>query len=102
MSWVITTNVKEGELKTDGWPEKLTVQLIPKRLITMLGSEHFKNSKLIYFHPQNCGCEDVQSLTKAMSAKFVSFFPKTIEFVFYVFIIPGGIGSFSETNFKHL
>ncbi|KAK5643320.1 hypothetical protein RI129_007165 [Pyrocoelia pectoralis] len=66
----VSANTKDGEpeLKTDGWPSKLIMQLMPKQLIGNIGGAYLKNSKSVLFHPQNC--EALESLTKVMSSGF--------------------------------
>ncbi|KAI4462701.1 mediator of rna polymerase ii transcription subunit 25 [Holotrichia oblita] len=67
---VSTNPSKDGELelKADGWPPKLLMQLMPKQLIGNIGGAYLKNSKSVLFHPQNC--EALESLTKVMSTGF--------------------------------
>ncbi|XP_031341690.1 mediator of RNA polymerase II transcription subunit 25-like isoform X2 [Photinus pyralis] len=66
----VSANTKDGEpeLKTDGWPPKLIMQLMPKQLIGNIGGAYLKNSKSVLFHPQSC--EALESLTKVMSSGF--------------------------------
>ncbi|KAJ3657511.1 hypothetical protein Zmor_009307 [Zophobas morio] len=66
----VSANSKDGEpeLKADGWPSKLIMQLMPKQLIGNIGGAHLKNSKSVLFHPQPC--EALDSLTKVMSSGF--------------------------------
>jgi mediator of RNA polymerase II transcription subunit 25 len=68
----VSANSKDGEpeLKADGWPSKLIMQLMPKQLIGNIGGAYLKNSKSVLFHPQPC--EALESLTKVMSSGFVS------------------------------
>ncbi|XP_014485154.1 PREDICTED: mediator of RNA polymerase II transcription subunit 25-like isoform X2 [Dinoponera quadriceps] len=66
----VSTNYKPGEpeLKTDTWPSKLIMQLMPKQLIGSIGGTYIKNSKSVIFHPTPC--EALESLTKMMTAGF--------------------------------
>ncbi|EFN84184.1 mediator of RNA polymerase II transcription subunit 25 [Harpegnathos saltator] len=66
----VSANYKNGEpeLKTDTWPPKLIMQLMPKQLIGNIGGSYIKNSKSVIFHPTPC--EALESLTKMMSAGF--------------------------------
>lgn len=66
----VSANSKDGEpeLKADGWPPKLIMQLMPKHLIGNIGGAYLKNSKSVLFHPQNC--EALESLTKVMHSGF--------------------------------
>ncbi|XP_019877940.1 mediator of RNA polymerase II transcription subunit 25 isoform X2 [Aethina tumida] len=66
----VSANTKEGEpeLKADGWPPKLIMQLMPKQLIGNIGGAYLKNSKSVLFHPSNC--EALESLTRVMSSGF--------------------------------
>ncbi|RZF41931.1 hypothetical protein LSTR_LSTR017153, partial [Laodelphax striatellus] len=67
----VSANSKDGseqELKTDNWPHKLIMQLMPKQLIGNIGGAYLKNSKSVLFHPQQC--EALDSLTKVMSSGF--------------------------------
>lgn len=66
----VTANTKDGEpeLKADGWPPKLIMQLMPKQLIGNIGGMYLKNSKSVLFHPTNC--EALDSLAKVMSSGF--------------------------------
>ncbi|KAK9886904.1 hypothetical protein WA026_019161 [Henosepilachna vigintioctopunctata] len=66
----VSANSKDGEpeLKADGWPAKLIMQLMPKQLIGTIGGAYLKNSKSVLFHPQPC--EALESLTKVMSSGF--------------------------------
>ncbi|XP_045479240.1 mediator of RNA polymerase II transcription subunit 25 [Harmonia axyridis] len=66
----VSANSKDGEpeLKADGWPGKLIMQLMPKQLIGNIGGAYLKNSKSVLFHPQPC--EALESLTKVMSSGF--------------------------------
>ncbi|XP_044255360.1 mediator of RNA polymerase II transcription subunit 25-like isoform X3 [Tribolium madens] len=66
----VSANSKDGEpeLKADGWPSKLIMQLMPKQLIGNIGGAYLKNSKSVLFHPQPC--EALESLTKVMSSGF--------------------------------
>ena len=40
------------EVKSDNWPAKLIMQLIPKSLVQTIGGYYFRNSKSVLFHPQ--------------------------------------------------
>ncbi|XP_022903004.1 mediator of RNA polymerase II transcription subunit 25-like [Onthophagus taurus] len=66
----VTSNSKDGEpeLKADGWPTKLMMQLMPKQLIGTIGGAYLKNSKSVLFHPQQC--DALESLTKVMNSGF--------------------------------
>lgn len=46
------------------------MQLMPKQLIGNIGGSYIKNSKSVIFHPTPC--EALESLTKVMTAGFVS------------------------------
>ncbi|CAH1159965.1 unnamed protein product [Phaedon cochleariae] len=66
----VSANSKDGdpELKADGWPQKLIMQLMPKQLIGNIGGAYLKNSKSVLFHPQ--ACDALESLTRVMSSGF--------------------------------
>ncbi|KAJ8943634.1 hypothetical protein NQ318_005635 [Aromia moschata] len=66
----VSANSKDGEpeLKADGWPQKLIMQLMPKQLIGNIGGAYLKNSKSVLFHPQPC--DALESLTRVMSSGF--------------------------------
>ncbi|XP_023012280.2 mediator of RNA polymerase II transcription subunit 25 isoform X2 [Leptinotarsa decemlineata] len=66
----VSANCKDGEpeLKADGWPQKLIMQLMPKQLIGNIGGAYLKNSKSVLFHPQ--ACDALESLTRVMSSGF--------------------------------
>ncbi|KAG5897917.1 hypothetical protein JTB14_014033 [Gonioctena quinquepunctata] len=66
----VSANSKDGEpeLKADGWPQKLIMQLMPKQLIGQIGGAYLKNSKSVLFHPQPC--DALESLTRVMSSGF--------------------------------
>ncbi|CAG9861461.1 unnamed protein product [Phyllotreta striolata] len=66
----VSANSKDGEpeLKADGWPQKLIMQLMPKHLIGNIGGAYLKNSKSVLFHPQPC--DALESLTRVMSSGF--------------------------------
>jgi len=51
------------------------MQLMPKQLIGSIGGTYLKNSKSVVFHPTPC--EALESLTKMMTAGFVSVFIAT-------------------------
>ncbi|KAJ8964091.1 hypothetical protein NQ317_004944 [Molorchus minor] len=66
----VSANCKDGEpeLKADGWPQKLMMQLMPKQLIGNIGGAYLNNSKSVLFHPQPS--DALESLTRVMSSGF--------------------------------
>lgn len=66
--------------KADTWPPKLIMQLMPKQLIGSIGGTYLKNSKSVVFHPTPC--EALESLTKMMTAGFVSVLCSTLNTCF--------------------
>ncbi|KAF7285039.1 mediator of RNA polymerase II transcription subunit 25-like isoform X2 [Rhynchophorus ferrugineus] len=66
----VSANSKDGEpeMKADGWPQKLLMQLMPKQLIGNIGGSYLKNSKSVLFHPTQC--EALESLTRVMNSGF--------------------------------
>lgn len=56
------------------------MQLMPKQLIGNIGGTYLKNSKSVLFHPTPC--EALESLTKMMTAGFVS---QLIIYRLYIF-----------------
>ncbi|XP_023562533.1 prostate tumor-overexpressed gene 1 protein isoform X2 [Octodon degus] len=67
--------VNPGEnLKTDQWPQKLIMQLIPQQLLTTLGPL-FRNSQLAQFHFTNRGCDSLQGLCRVMGNGFAGCMP---------------------------
>lgn len=62
------SNDGEPEMKADGWPQKLIMQLMPKQLIGNIGGSYLKNSKSVLFHPTPC--EALESLTRVMNSGF--------------------------------
>uniref|UniRef100_A0A8C7B9N6 Mediator of RNA polymerase II transcription subunit 25 n=1 Tax=Neovison vison TaxID=452646 RepID=A0A8C7B9N6_NEOVI len=64
--------VNHGEnLKTEQWPQKLIMQLIPQQLLTTLGPL-FRNSQLAQFHFTNRDCDSLKGLCRVMGNGFVS------------------------------
>ncbi|XP_033217039.1 mediator of RNA polymerase II transcription subunit 25 isoform X2 [Belonocnema kinseyi] len=66
----VSIQPKEGEmdLKTDAWPQKLLMQLMPKMLLGTIGNAYLKNSRSVCFYPTPC--EALESLIKVMSSGF--------------------------------
>ncbi|XP_050304087.1 mediator of RNA polymerase II transcription subunit 25-like isoform X1 [Anthonomus grandis grandis] len=66
----VSSTCKDGEpeMKADGWPQKLIMQLMPKQLIGNIGGSYLKNSKSVLFHPSQC--EALESLTRVMNSGF--------------------------------
>ncbi|XP_030748029.1 mediator of RNA polymerase II transcription subunit 25-like isoform X2 [Sitophilus oryzae] len=66
----VSSSSKDGEpeMKADGWPQKLIMQLMPKQLIGNIGGSYLKNSKSVLFHPTHC--EALESLTRVMNSGF--------------------------------
>ncbi|XP_051168877.1 mediator of RNA polymerase II transcription subunit 25-like isoform X2 [Leptopilina boulardi] len=66
----VSIQSKEGEmdLKTDNWPPKLIMQLMPKMLLGTIGNSYLKNSRSVNFYPTPC--EALESLIKVMSTGF--------------------------------
>eukprot|EP00076_Gallus_gallus_P045164 XP_025010702.1 mediator of RNA polymerase II transcription subunit 25-like [Gallus gallus] len=63
--------VNQGEnLKTDQWPQKLIMQLIPQQLLTTLGPL-FRNSRMVQFHFTNKDLESLKGLYRIMGNGFV-------------------------------
>nr|XP_032624451.1 mediator of RNA polymerase II transcription subunit 25 [Chelonoidis abingdonii] len=62
--------VNPGEnLKTDQWPQKLIMQLIPQQLLTTLGPL-FRNSRMVQFHFTNKDLESLKGLYRIMGNGF--------------------------------
>ncbi|XP_067408437.1 mediator of RNA polymerase II transcription subunit 25 [Emydura macquarii macquarii] len=71
--------VNPGEnLKTDPWPQKLIMQLIPQQLLTTLGPL-FRNSRMVQFHFTNKDLESLKGLYRIMGNGFAGcvHFPHT-------------------------
>ncbi|XP_053546783.1 mediator of RNA polymerase II transcription subunit 25 isoform X2 [Bombina bombina] len=71
--------VNPGEnLKTDQWPQKLIMQLIPQQLLTTLGPL-FRNSRMVQFHFTNKDLESLKGLYRIMGNGFAGcvHFPHT-------------------------
>uniref|UniRef100_A0A8C0G3W5 Mediator of RNA polymerase II transcription subunit 25 n=1 Tax=Chelonoidis abingdonii TaxID=106734 RepID=A0A8C0G3W5_CHEAB len=67
--------VNPGEnLKTDQWPQKLIMQLIPQQLLTTLGPL-FRNSRMVQFHFTNKDLESLKGLYRIMGNGFVRLGP---------------------------
>ena len=47
------------EVKSDNWPSKLIMQLIPKTLVQKLGGHFFNHSRSVLFHPQKSELLDI-------------------------------------------
>jgi len=58
----------QPEVRSDNWPNKLIMQLIPKSVIHTIGNQYFKDAKSVFFHPQES--DSLEALTKEMSAGF--------------------------------
>ena len=56
------------EVKSDNWPSKLIMQLIPKSLVQTIGGFYFRQSKSVLFHPQEC--DSLVALTNVMGTGF--------------------------------
>jgi len=57
-----------GEIRTENWPPKLLMQLLPKSLLQNIGEQYFRNSNSVLFHPNEC--ESLDALTKLMRTGF--------------------------------
>ncbi|XP_039365915.1 mediator of RNA polymerase II transcription subunit 25 isoform X2 [Mauremys reevesii] len=71
--------VNPGEnLKTDQWPQKLIMQLIPQQLLTTLGPL-FRTSRMVQFHFTNKDLESLKGLYRIMGNGFAGcvHFPHT-------------------------
>ncbi|XP_040833921.1 mediator of RNA polymerase II transcription subunit 25 isoform X3 [Ochotona curzoniae] len=71
--------VNHGEnLKTEQWPQKLIMQLIPQQLLTTLGPL-FRNSRMVQFHFTNKDLESLKGLYRIMGSGFAGcvHFPHT-------------------------
>uniref|UniRef100_G3TCR8 Mediator of RNA polymerase II transcription subunit 25 n=1 Tax=Loxodonta africana TaxID=9785 RepID=G3TCR8_LOXAF len=71
--------VNHGEnLKTDQWPQKLIMQLIPQQLLTTLGPL-FRNSRMVQFYFTNKDLESLKGLYRIMGNGFAGcvHFPHT-------------------------
>lgn len=68
----MTTQVinNEPEVKTDGWPQNLVLQLIPKGILSNLGNSYFKNVHTVMFLPEQCPA--LTLLTNSLSRAMVS------------------------------
>ena len=58
----------EPDVRSDNWPGKLIMQLMPKSLVQAIGGQYFRNSKSVLFHPQEC--ESLVALTNVMGTGF--------------------------------
>ncbi len=47
------------EVRSDNWPRRLIMQLIPKTLLQTIGGSFFKDSKSVLFHPEQSDALDV-------------------------------------------
>lgn len=56
--------------KAEHWPPKLSMQLLPKQLISNIGNAYLKNSTSVLFNISPS--ESAESLTKIMSTGYVS------------------------------
>ena len=56
------------EVRSDNWPPKLIMQLIPKSLVQTIGGSYFRQSKSVLFHPQEC--DSLVALTNVMATGF--------------------------------
>lgn len=67
----VSANVVNGEpeVKGDGWPQKLIMQLIPKAIVGSLGGTYFRDVKTVLFILQNC--DALTSLTRVLDSGFV-------------------------------
>ncbi len=67
---VSTSKNEQGlpDVRSDNWPAKLIMQLIPKSLVQTIGGQYFRNSKSVLFHPQEC--ESLVALTNVMGTGF--------------------------------
>jgi mediator of RNA polymerase II transcription subunit 25 len=54
----------------ENWPEKLIMQLIPKQLVGTLGTQFFRESVSVLFHPEHCPA--LEALSKVMAQGLVS------------------------------
>ncbi|XP_077887722.1 mediator of RNA polymerase II transcription subunit 25 isoform X8 [Ictidomys tridecemlineatus] len=64
--------VNHGEnLKTEQWPQKLIMQLIPQQLLTTLGPL-FRNSRMVQFHFTNKDLESLKGLYRIMGNGFAA------------------------------
>uniref|UniRef100_A0A8C2YPQ1 Mediator of RNA polymerase II transcription subunit 25 n=1 Tax=Chinchilla lanigera TaxID=34839 RepID=A0A8C2YPQ1_CHILA len=68
----------EENLKTEQWPQKLIMQLIPQQLLTTLGPL-FRNSRMVQFHFTNKDLESLKGLYRIMGNGFAGcvHFPHT-------------------------
>ncbi|XP_074872430.1 mediator of RNA polymerase II transcription subunit 25 isoform X3 [Carettochelys insculpta] len=72
--------VNPGEnLKTDQWPQKLIMQLIPQQLLTTLGPL-FRNSRMVQFHFTNKDLESLKGLYRIMGNGFKKIFMGLIPY----------------------
>eukprot|EP00088_Acartia_fossae_P000504 TRINITY_DN10214_c0_g1_i1.p1 TRINITY_DN10214_c0_g1~~TRINITY_DN10214_c0_g1_i1.p1 ORF type:complete len:826 (-),score=307.39 TRINITY_DN10214_c0_g1_i1:793-3270(-) len=69
----VSSTLKNGqpEVLSDNWPTKLMMQLIPKQVIQNIGGHYFKDSKSVFFHPQES--ESLNLLSKEMSSGFAGY-----------------------------
>ena len=56
------------DVRSDNWPAKLIMQLIPKSLVQTIGGHYFRNSDSVLFHPQEC--ESLVKMTNVMKTGF--------------------------------
>jgi len=71
VSCTVSSTMQENgqpEVRSDNWPNKLIMQLIPKSVIHTIGNQYFKDAKSVFFHPQES--DSLEALTKEMSAGF--------------------------------
>ncbi len=66
----VTSSKENGgqEVKSENWPRRLIMQLIPKSLVQTIGSSYFKSSRSVLFHPEPS--EALNALTKVLSNGF--------------------------------
>lgn len=61
----------EPEVKGDGWPTKLVMQLIPKNIVGSLGGSYLvRDVKTVVFMLHQC--DALNSLTRVMDSGYVS------------------------------
>ncbi|XP_040577143.1 mediator of RNA polymerase II transcription subunit 25 isoform X2 [Lepeophtheirus salmonis] len=67
----VTTAVNEEgvpDVKSNSWPKKLIMQVIPKALVQNIGGHYFRNARSVFFHPEQC--ESLIALTRSLGSGY--------------------------------
>ncbi len=61
-------NSGSTEVKSDSWPKRLILQLIPKNLAQSIDIQFYRNSKSVLFYPEPS--ESLDALTRVLSSGY--------------------------------